>query len=156
MFRQMRRIKQQLPDEECVKILEEEPRGILSVLGENDYPYGLPLDYVYHDNKIIFHSALEGHMYDSIKKQDKVSFCVIDKGQKVENQWYYIFKSVIIFGKIRVVKDEKERLFNLRILGNKYFPTEEYTEDEINKAFERTLVLELDIEHMTGKTVTEK
>ena len=156
MFRQMRRIKQQLPDEECVQILKEEPRGILSVLGDNDYPYGMPLDYVYHDNKIIFHSALEGHMYDSIKKHDKVSFCVVNKGQKVENQWYYVFKSVIVFGKIREVKDENERLFNLRILGNKYFPSEEYTEDEINKAMERTLVLELNIEHMTGKTVTEK
>lgn len=156
MFRQMRRIKQQLPDEECVQILKEEPRGILSVLGDNDYPYGMPLDYVYHDNKIIFHSALEGHMYDSIKKHDKVSFCVVNKGQKVENQWYHVFKSVIVFGKIREVKDENERLFNLRILGNKYFPSEEYTEDEINKAMERTLVLELNIEHMTGKTVTEK
>ena len=152
----MRRIKQQLPDEECVQILNEEPRGILSVLGDNDYPYGMPLDYVYYDNKIIFHSALEGHMYDSIKKHDKVSCCVVNKGQKVENQWYYIFKSVIVFGKIREVKDENERLFNLRILGNKYFPSEEYTEDEINKAMERTLVLELNIEHMTGKTVTEK
>lgn len=152
----MRRFKQQLPDEECVKILKEEPRGILSVLGDNDYPYGMPLDYVYHDGKIIFHSALEGHMYDSIRKHDKVSFCVLNKGQKVENDWYYIFKSVIVFGRIKEVCDNEERLQKLRILGNKYFPSEDYTEDEINKAFERTLVLEIEIEHMTGKIVTEK
>lgn len=156
MFRKMRRFKQQLPDEECVKILKEEPRGILSVLGDNDYPYGMPLDYVYHDGKIIFHSALEGHMYDSIRKHDKVSFCVLNKGQKVENDWYYIFKSVIVFGRIKEVCDKEERLQKLRILGNKYFPSEDYTEDEINKAFERTLVLEIEIEHMTGKIVTEK
>jgi len=152
----MRRIKQQLPNEECIKILEEEPRGILSVLGDNGYPYGMPMDYVYNDGKIIFHSALEGHTYDSIKNYDKVSFCVLNKGQKVENDWYYIFKSVIVFGRIKEVTDEEERLQKLRILGNKYFPSEEYTEDEINKFFERTLVLEIEIEHLTGKIVTEK
>lgn len=156
MFRSMRRIKQQLSRDECIKILQEEARGILSVLGENEYPYGIPLNYVYHDNKIIFHSALEGHMYDSIRKHEKVSFCVINKGEKVENQWWYIFKSVILFGKIKEITDETERKNKLRILGNKYFPSEDYTEDEITKAFERTLVLEIDIEHMTGKTVTEK
>jgi len=152
----MRRIKQQLSDNECIQILQDESRGILSVLGENEYPYGIPLNYLYHDNKIIFHSALEGHMNDSIKKHEKVSFCVINKGEKVENQWWYIFKSVILFGKIKEITDENERKNKLRILGNKYFPSEDYTEDEITKAFERTLVLEMSIEHMTGKIVTEK
>ncbi len=156
MFRSMRRIKQQLSDEECIKILNEEPRGILSVLGEDDYPYGLPLDFIYHDNKIIFHSAMEGHMYDSIKKHDKVSFCVLDRGKKVENEWYYVFNSVILFGKVKTVTDEKERLADIRLLGNRYFPSEDYTEDEIRKAFERVHVFELNIEHMTGKRVTEK
>lgn len=156
MFRSMRRIKQQLSDEECIKILNEEPRGILSVLGEDDYPYGLPLDFIYHDNRIIFHSAMEGHMYDSIKKHDKVSFCVLDRGQKVENEWYYVFNSVILFGKVKTVTDEKERLADIRLLGNRYFPSEDYTEDEIRKAFERVHVFELNIEHMTGKRVTEK
>lgn len=156
MFRSMRRIKQQLSDEECIKILNEEPRGILSVLGEDDYPYGLPLDFIYHDNKIIFHSAMEGHMYDSIKKHDKVSFCVLDRGKKVENEWYYVFNSVILFGKVKTVTDGKERLADIRLLGNRYFPSEDYTEDEIRKAFERVHVFELNIEHMTGKRVTEK
>ena len=156
MFRKMRRVKQQLSDNECIQILQDESRGILSVLGDSDYPYGIPLNYVYNDNKIIFHSALEGHMYDSIKKHEKVSFCVINNGEKVENQWWYIFKSVILFGKIKEITDENERKNKLRILGNKYFPSEDYTEDEITKAFERTLVLEMSIEHMTGKIVTEK
>lgn len=152
----MRRIKQQLSDEECIKILNEEPRGILSVLGEDDYPYGLPLDFIYHDNKIIFHSAMEGHMYDSIKKHDKVSFCVLDRGKKIENEWYYVFNSVILFGKVKTVTGEKERLADIRLLGNRYFPSEDYTEYEMRKAFERVHVFELNIEHMTGKRVTEK
>jgi nitroimidazol reductase NimA-like FMN-containing flavoprotein (pyridoxamine 5'-phosphate oxidase superfamily) len=156
MFRKMRRIKQEISKEECASVLENQLRGFLAVLGDNEYPYALPLNYVYYDDKIIFHSALEGHMYDSIKKHDKVSFCVIDDGQKVENDWYYVFKSVIIFGKIRKINNEKERYEYLTVLGNKYFPSEEYTMNEIEKAFERTLVLVIEIEHMTGKVVTEK
>lgn len=156
MFRKMRRIKQQLSEEECIQILQDEKRGFLSVLGENDYPYGIPLNYVYNNNKIIFHSAMEGHMIDSVKKHDKVSFCVIDSGQKVEDEWYYIFKSVIVFGKINFIEDEDEKIRKLTLLGNKYFPSKEYTEGEINKFLEKTMVLELDIEHMTGKVVTEK
>ena len=156
MFREMRRVNQKLSDTECIQILQEESRGILSVLGENDYPYGIPLNYVFHENKLIFHSAIEGHMYESIKKHDKVSFCVINAGEKVENEWWYIFKSVILFGKITEITDDKERIEKLRFLGNKYFPSEKYTEDEIKKSFVRTLVLEMNIEHMSGKIVTEK
>lgn len=44
MFRPMRRCKQQITDEECVKILQEEPRGVLAVWGDDGYPYTVPLD----------------------------------------------------------------------------------------------------------------
>lgn len=156
MFRKMRRVKQQLSDNECIQILQDESRGILSVLGDSGYPYGIPLNYVYNDNKIIFHAALEGHKYDSVKKHDKVSFCVLNSGEKVENEWWYTFKSVILFGRIKEIEDLNEKVQKLRLLGNKYFPSEKYTEEEINKYLDRTLVLEMDIEHRTGKVVTEK
>ncbi|RAP53696.1 MAG: hypothetical protein BZ138_00145, partial [Methanosphaera sp. rholeuAM270] len=93
---------------------------------------------------------------DSIKKHEKVSFCVIDDGKQVQNEWWCIFKSVIIFGVMKIVSDEKEKINKLSLLGNKYFPSEEYTKKEINNLMDRTLVLELDIEHMNGKIVTEK
>ena len=156
MFRKMRRFKQELSEDECIQILENQPRGFLSVWGENDYPYSIPINYVYDSKKIIFHSAMEGHMYDSITKHNKVSFTVLNDGEKVENEWWYIFKSVIVFGKIKVIEDNEEKIEKLTLLGNKYFPSEEYTQNEIDKAFERTLVLELEIEHMSGKVVTEK
>lgn len=156
MFRKMRRSNQELSIEESIQILKEQPRGFLSLLSENDYPYGIPMNYVYKSKKIILHSALEGQMVDSIKRHDKVSFTVINNGKRVENEWWNIFKSVIIFGKIKVVEDEKERIKKLTLLGNKYFPSEEYTQNEIKKSLKRTLVLEIDIENMAGKIVTEK
>lgn len=156
MFRQMRRIRQELPREECIEILEKQPRGFLGVLGDKEYPYSIPMNYVYHENKIFFHSALKGHLTDSIRKHEKVSFTVINDGEKVENEWYYIFKSIICFGKIKEIDESEEKRKILTILGNKYFPSEEYTENEINKSLNRTQVLELDIEYMSGKIVTEK
>ena len=47
MFRKMLRFKQQIPEAECIKILKEEPRGVLSVLGDDDYPYGMPINHFY-------------------------------------------------------------------------------------------------------------
>lgn len=156
MFREIRRKKQEISEKECVEILENQQRGFLAVLGDNQYPYTFPMNYVYHEGKIIFHSAIEGHKVDSIKKHAKVSFTVLNNGEKVENEWYYIFKSVIVFGKIHLINDNQEKYEKLTLLGDKYFPTREYTKMEMDAAFNRALVFELDIEHMTGKVVTEK
>ena len=78
MFREMRRSKQQLSQEECTEILKQEVRGVLSVLGEDGYPYGMPLDHWYDEKngKIYFHGAKEGHKIDAIKACDKVSYCL--------------------------------------------------------------------------------
>ncbi|MBP3901898.1 MAG: pyridoxamine 5'-phosphate oxidase family protein, partial [Blautia sp.] len=82
MFREMMRIKQQLSQEECIEILKKEPRGVLSVLGDDGYPYGMPINQYYceEDGKIYFHSGKKGHKVDAIKRCDKASFCVYDQG----------------------------------------------------------------------------
>lgn len=156
MFRHMRRKKQELSIEECEHILKKQQRGFLSVMGDEEYPYVIPINYYYTNNTVIFHSSSEGHKIDAIKKHDKVSFTVIDDGKKVENEWWNIFKSVVTFGKITIIEDTHEKRKLLTLLGNKYFPTEEYTLNEINKHIEHTQVLKLEIEHMSGKIVTEK
>lgn len=45
MFREMARKKQLISEEECIELLKKEPRGVLSVLGDDDYPYGMPLNH---------------------------------------------------------------------------------------------------------------
>ncbi len=55
MFREMRRNSQQLPQEEVLKILEEGSFGVLALLGDQGYPYGVPVSFVYQDEKIYFH-----------------------------------------------------------------------------------------------------
>ncbi|MEE0955075.1 MAG: pyridoxamine 5'-phosphate oxidase family protein [Eubacterium sp.] len=158
MFRKMRRFKQQISDEECVRILKEEPRGVLAVKGEDGYPYAFPIDYIYDDGKIYFHCAKEGHKIDALKKDSRVSFCVYDHGYKKEGDWAFYINSVIIFGRIRFIEDREETIRRVRDLGRKYYPDPAEADREAVKYGDRGTVqaLELTIDHMTGKLVHEK
>ena len=157
MFRKMRRIGQMLPEDECIEILTNEPRGVLALLGDYDYPYALPMSHVYVDGKIYFHGAMTGHKNDAVKNHDKASYCVMDGGvRNPEDDWSYIFRSVIVFGRIRSLSDDDEKVEKLTHLGDKFFPTHEETVCEIEKLLHRTEVFEITIEHITGKIVKEK
>ena len=156
MFRDMRRFKQQLSEEECKNILREGKRGVLALSGDEGYPYAVPMDYVYDSGCLYFHSALQGHKIDAIRSCDKASFNVLSEPQAADDGWSYFFDSVTLFGRVRVITDEAQRTDKLRLLGNKYFPSEEMTESDIQKNAARCAVLELKIEHMTGKHVHER
>lgn len=156
MFRTMRRHGQQLEQDACVRILKDAPRGVLAVLGENGYPYTIPMNFVYDEGRIYFHSAVAGHKLDAVAAEDKCSFCVLDEGVQEPNDWWYHFNSVVAFGRIRVVADEAAKREALFKLGNKYFPTGYDTAGDVAKNFSRVAILELTIEHMTGKHVREK
>ena len=149
--------KQQITDEECKQILIEEPRGILSMIGDDGYPYGIPLSHWYceEEGKIYFHGAKEGHKIDSIAKCDKVSFCVYDKGYKKEGDWALNIKSVVIFGRIRLVTDTEKAKEICTNICRKFTDDEEYIQKEMNNALSRVQCLELIPEHMTGKLVNE-
>ena len=142
MFREMRRKKQALSEEECIDILIKEPRGVLAVLGDNDYPYAVPLSHVYVDGKIYFHGTVkESHKRDAIEKHEKVSYCVMNKGIKAADDWW---------------KDRDTKIEKLTHLGNKFFPSEEETKSEIDNLLDVTELYEITIEHMSGKIVEEK
>ena len=158
MFRQMRRFKQQITEEECVRVLTEQPRGVLSVIGDDGYPYGIPLDHWYsaRDGKLYFHCAKEGHKLDAIAACDKVSYCVIDEGFVKEGDWALNFNSVIVFGRMHVVEDEEKKREICTNLVRKFTDDEAYLQKELTSAFPRVNCLALTIEHMTGKLVNEK
>lgn len=156
MFRNMRRAGQELTKEECEEILTNQSRGVLALLGDYDYPYAVPMSHVYADGKIYFHGAQKGHKNDALKNHDKCSFCVLDDGIKTEDSWWYTFRSVIAFGRIRTLTQKDEKIEALTYLGDKFFPSHEDTVDEINRLLDRTEVFEITIEHMTGKVVKEK
>ena len=155
MFRKMRRAKQELSKDECIDILTNEPRGVLALLGDYDYTYALPMSHVYVDGKIYFHGAKTGHKSDAVKKHEKVSYCVMDKGVLNDDGWSYTFRSVIVFGKITTLADKDEKIDRLTYLGDKFLPTHEETVKEINRLIDKTEVFEISIDHISGKIVEE-
>ena len=157
MFRKMRRFNQQISDLECIEILKNTKRGVLSLIGDDGYPYGLPIDYWYceDDGKIYFHGAKEGHKIDSIKACGKASYCVYDEGFRKEGDWALNIKSVVIFGKISFVEDEEKAREICTALVRKFTDDEEYLEKELKNALPRVQCLEFAPEHMTGKMVNE-
>ena len=157
MFRKMVRSKQQLTHEACVEILCREPRGVLSVLGDDDYPYGMPLNHWYceKDGCLYFHGGKSGHRIDAIQKHDKVSYCVYDQGYRRDGEWALNIQSVIVFGRMQVVEDAEEAIEISRQLSLKYTKDTAYIEKEIRAAGNTVLCLRLVPEHISGKLVNE-
>lgn len=157
MFREMRRIKQLLTSEESIEILHSGTSGVLAVSGDDDYPYAVPISYVYHEGKIIFHCAKTGHKLEAIARNAKCSFCVIQQDNIVPEEFTTYFRSVIAFGTARILEDEAEKRKAIEILAAKYSPDQEEERlEEIDRTFFSILcVVELSIEHMTGKEAKE-
>lgn len=155
----MRRFRQQLQDPECIDILNKNTSGVLALLSKDGYTYALPISYVYEpkDHTIYFHCALSGKKLEDIEYHSKVSFCVIDQDQIVPAEFTTYFKSVIVFGDIRIIKEEEEKREALLRLSDKYSPKEsdERVKHEIDTQIKRTLVLALKVESMTGKQAKE-
>lgn len=155
-FREMRRKRQQLSDEESYAILQKATSGTLALLGDGGYPYAVPISYVFSEGKLYFHSALSGHKVDAIRGCDRASFCVVAQVDVKPALYTTFFRSVIAFGRIHIVDDEAEKLAAARLLGNRYNPhQDEALQKELENGLARMLVIRLDIEHLTGKESIE-
>ena len=156
MFREMRRQKQALSTEESLAFFNRGISGVLAVTGDQGYPYAVPLSYVYDNNKIFFHCALSGHKLDAIAANNKVSFCVVGQDRVMPQEYTTYFRSVIIFGRARILEDPIEKRTALEKLAAKYSPEQETGRlREIDRLFERTCMVEIVIEHITGKEAVE-
>ena len=157
MFREMLRKKQALSLEECKEILKTETRGVLSVMGENGYPYGMPMNHFYNeqDGCIYFHCGKKGHRLDALKENDKVSLCVYDQGFRRENEWAWNVKSVIVFGRMDVLSDAGLIMDICEKLSYKFTDDAAYIEKELKESTKNTLLLRLTPEHISGKLVNE-
>lgn len=159
MFRPMRRINQQISDEECKAILREEKRAAFSVIGENGYPYSVPINFFYNecDNCIYIHGAKEGHKADAIRQCNKVCMTVWNQGFKKAGHWEWNVTSVVVFGRAKAVDDKAIQMENLRQLASKYYPTAKEIEKELHSpSIQQVQMLAVEIDYMTGKTVNEK
>ncbi len=157
MFRELARKKQALSQEECIALLKEETRGVLSVLGDEGYPYGMPMNHYYHeaDGKLYFHSGKSGHRTDALRRCDKVSFCVYDRGYCRAGEWALNVKSVIVFGRIELVDDPERIREIVALLSRKFTQDEAYIQAELDQFTAQTDLLVLTPAHICGKIVNE-
>ena len=155
-FRPMRRHRQQLSREECERILNRCTSGVLALAGDGGYPYAVPLSYVYANGAIIFHSAVEGHKVDAIRRDSRCSFCVIEQDDIKPAEFTTYFRSVIAFGRIHILEIADEKVQTLRLLGRRYSPGDEPgLQHEIDKSLDHVLLLRLNIDHLSGKQAIE-
>ncbi|MBR2949890.1 MAG: pyridoxamine 5'-phosphate oxidase family protein [Lachnospiraceae bacterium] len=157
MFRELIRKDKQLSMEDCVRVLRSEKRGVLSVCGDDGYPYGMPMNHWYEeeDGCVYFHGGNIGHRLEALKKDSRVSFCVYDQGYRKEGEWALNVKSVIIFGRMELLEDQETIKAITRKLSYKFTQDEAYIEDEIEKHAHRTVLMKLVPEHICGKLVEE-
>ena len=149
----MRRTAQQLTYEEAEAVLLRGSAGVLALTGDKAFPYAVPLSYVYDGAHIYFHSATEGHKIDAIQRNPNASFAVIDQDEVIPEKYTTAYRSVVVFGSIRIIEDEGEKRSAVRKLAVKYAPEQTNAQHDaaIDSAWDRFCILEMSVAHMTGK-----
>ena len=158
MFREFRRKNKEISIEEIKKLLINERRGVLSVQGDDGYPYAVPINYLYSemDNKIYFHGSKVGHKTESILKNDKVCFTVYGNETIKDELWAPYLQSVVLFGRCKQITNKEAIISFLFSFASKYYPNKELIDEEIDKSINAVSMFEITIEHMTGKQIQEK
>ena len=153
MFREMRRKRQALTQAQCQAILEQGSCGVLALSGDGGYPYAVPLSYLYHQGKLYFHCAKSGHKLDALRREPKASFCVVAQDQVAPLEYTTLYRSVIVFGRLRELEDDREKRAAIEALALKYAPqdTPAHREEAIRRDWGPLCVLELTPEHISGK-----
>ena len=157
MFQTMRRKRQELSREDTAAILERRDSGVLALAEEGGFPYAVPLSYVYTGDKLYFHCAKSGHKLELIRQNPKASFCVVDQDQIVPEEYTTYFRSVIAFGRIRLLEAPEEKRRAIELLARRYAPedTPANRDAAIDRDFAPLCMLELSIEHLSGKEAIE-
>lgn len=158
MFREIKKKKNEIDINAIKSLLLNNRRGVFAVNGDDNYPYAVPINYLYdeEDNKIYFHGARVGYKVESLKKCDKVCFTVYGNETFKEELWAPFMQSVVIFGRCHLLENNEKTMNILKRFAMKYYPSEQLVNEEIKKAGRAVQVFEIEIEHISGKEVHEK
>lgn len=158
MFRKIRKVKNELSPERTKEILHKAPRGVLSLHGDDGYPYGLPLNYVYDEENqtLYFHGTKTGYKIDCIKKDPKACFTVILEDGIADDGWSKITSSVVAYGLAEEITDKDFARSAMIKLAKKYYPNMELVDENMEAGFKNTKMLAFHIAYMTGKKVNER
>jgi nitroimidazol reductase NimA-like FMN-containing flavoprotein (pyridoxamine 5'-phosphate oxidase superfamily) len=148
---ELRRKDRAMPASKAEDLLVRGEYGVLSTVGADGQPYGVPLSYVYQNGCIYFHSALEGHKLDNMAENPKVSFCVVGRTRILPDRFATDYESVLAFGVASEVWGGERQSALLGLL-EKYSPA--YIEEGkryIDQKEKVTRVMKIEIGHISGK-----
>jgi uncharacterized protein len=150
-MKSMRRIERQMGRDEAIILLTEGEYGILSTSGKDNIPYGIPISYVLKEQNIYFHCALVGSKLDKIAENSRVCFTVVGKTKILPDKFSTEYESVIVFGTASTTCGEEKRMALVEII-KKYSPAFiEEGNEYIERAQDKTIVVKIEIEELTGK-----
>jgi uncharacterized protein len=148
----MRRHEREIQDENEIRDILE--KGLVCRLGlcDGQQPYMVPMSYGYRDGCIYFHSAREGRKIDIMKKNDRVCIEVDTDTLVVRGEtpcrWTAKYRSVIGFGRARIIDEESEKKAGLDVIMAHYGGS---GGDYDEKSLQRTSLIEVVLESITGK-----
>lgn len=148
----VRRKERQIDESEALRILDAAEYGVLSLVGEDGAPYGIPVNFVREGKRLILHCAPAGRKLDCIRFQPRVSLCAVGRTHLLPAQFSTEYESAVVEGVAEIVEDEKRKVEDLMILCRKYAPEHlEAAEKYIAKSLHRTGIVEIRVESITGK-----
>lgn len=158
MFRPVRKKKNEISETAAKELLKNTRRGVLAMTGDDGYPYAIPINYLYseEENKIYFHGATSGYKAELIAKNEKVCFTVCGEETIKDEPWAPYVRSVVVFGRCRVISDKTAAKEILRKFAGKYYPDKALIEEEIAAAGKAVVMREIEIDHVSGKEVQER
>jgi len=153
-MRELRRKDRALPEELAELVLADGEYGVLATAGK-EYPYAVPLNYVYKNGAIYFHSALEGQKLDLLKENPRVSFCVVGAAKILPQKFSTAYKSVIAFGTAELVEGEEKRQALLELINKYAYEFQKAGQNYVERDADKCIVVKITVEHLTGKGRSE-
>lgn len=158
MFRPIRKKKNEISIDAAKELLRSSRRGVLAVNGDDGYPYGIPINYLYDEEneRIIFHGAKAGHKVDALQKNDKICFTVFGNERIKEEAWAPFLQSVVVFGRCHLVESQEDTIALVKKFAAKYYPDMDMVNEEVVLSGRAVQMFEIQIEHLSGKEVQER
>src|SRR5271169_588259 len=119
-FREIRRSERALTEDQAREILARAEHGVLATLGDDEWPYAVPVNHVLSGDVIYIHCAIEGHKLENIAHEERVSFCAVTGATVLPAKLTTLYESAIVFGRAALVTDSKEKLRALELLAVRF------------------------------------
>lgn len=116
--REMRKENNSLSWEDTIQILKTQQEGVLGINGFDGYPYCVPMNYVFDDNKIVIHSAAQGYKLDCLNTNSRVSFSVYNvlEVKETTSNW----ESAMVFGQAEIIHENQAKEKYMQMLVSKF------------------------------------